>query len=107
VRKQHPVFGRGEFEVCSADNEAILAFLRVERTEDGAAADEAILCVNNLASRPQAATIRLAEEFKGAQLADLFGGQGFPKVSDDGTITLTLGSRDFFWLRLVPGAAHG
>ncbi|HEX5427934.1 MAG TPA: maltose alpha-D-glucosyltransferase [Pedococcus sp.] len=107
VRKQHPVFGRGEFEVCAADNEAILAFLRVERTEDGAAGDEAVLCVNNLASRPQAATIRVAEEFKGAQLADLFGGQGFPKVSDDGTITLTLGSRDFFWLRLVPGAAHG
>ena len=57
--------------------------------------------------RPQAATIRVPEEFQGAQLEDLFGGQGFPKISDDGTITLTLGSRDFFWLRLVPGAAHG
>ena len=63
--------------------------------------------VNNLSSRPQATTIRVPDEFKGAQLADLFGGNGFPKVSDDGTITLTLGSRDFFWLRLVPGAARG
>ena len=42
-----------------------------------------------------------------AELVDVFGGTGFPAVGDDGTITLTLGSRDFFWLRLVPGAAHG
>jgi len=90
VRKQHPVFGRGAFEVCAADNESLLAFLRVDRSEDGTAGDEAVLCVNNLASRPQAATIRVPDEFKGGQLADLFGGQGFPKVSDDGTITLTV-----------------
>lgn len=63
--------------------------------------------VNNLSSRPQASTIRVPEEFAGSRLEDLFGGQGFPKIADDGTITLTLGSRDFFWLRLVPGAARG
>ncbi len=107
IRKRHPVFGRGAFEVCPSDNDAVLAFLRVEWAEEPGGDAEAVLCVNNLASRPQATTIRVPEEFKGAQLADLFGGQGFPKISDDGTITLTLGSRDFFWLRLVPGAAHG
>jgi maltose alpha-D-glucosyltransferase/alpha-amylase len=107
IRKRHPVFGRGDFEVCPSDNEAVLSFLRVEWDHVDGTDSEAVLCVNNLASRPQATTIRVPDEFKGAHLADLFGGQGFPKISDDGTITLTLGSRDFFWLRLVPGAAHG
>jgi maltose alpha-D-glucosyltransferase/alpha-amylase len=108
IRKRHPVFGLGDFEVCPSDNEGVLAFLRVQRPSAGSvAAGEAVLCVNNLTSRPQASTIRLPEEFAGARLEDLFGGQGFPKIADDGTITLTLGSRDFFWLRLVPGAAHG
>jgi maltose alpha-D-glucosyltransferase/alpha-amylase len=108
VRRRHPVFGRGAFEVCPADNEGVLAFLRVEWPEDGGAQDsEAILCVNNLTGRPQATTIQVPDQFKGAQADDLFGGQGFPKVSDDGTITLTLGSRDFYWLRLAPAAARG
>ncbi|WP_457252397.1 maltose alpha-D-glucosyltransferase [Pedococcus sp. P5_B7] len=107
IRKRHPVFGLGDFEVCPSDNEAVLSFLRVTWDHDGNSNSEAVLCVNNLASRPQATTVRVPDEFRGAHLEDLFGGQGFPKISDDGTITLTLGSRDFFWLRLVPGAAHG
>lgn len=107
IRKRHPVFGLGDFEVCPSDNEAVLSFLRVTWDHDGNNDSEAVLCVNNLASRPQATTVRVPDEFRGAHLEDLFGGQGFPKIGDDGTITLTLGSRDFFWLRLVPGAAHG
>jgi maltose alpha-D-glucosyltransferase/alpha-amylase len=107
IRKRHPVFGLGDFEVCPSDNEAVLSFLRVSWDTEGNSSSEAVLCVNNLASRPQATTVRVPDEFRGARLEDLFGGQGFPKISDDGTITLTLGSRDFFWLRLVPGAAHG
>ena len=47
-------------------------------TSDGADS-EAVLCVNNLSSRPQATTIRLPDEFKGAQLVDLFGGNGLPQ----------------------------
>ena len=108
IRRRHPVFGRGQFEVCPSDNDGVLAFLRVEWAGEGDAQDtEAVLCVNNLTSRPQATTIRVPDEFKGAQAADLFGGIGFPKISDDGTVTLTLGSRDFFWLRLEPAAARG
>jgi maltose alpha-D-glucosyltransferase/alpha-amylase len=107
IRKRHPVFGRGAFEVCPADNDAVLSFLRVSWDHEDSVESEAVLCVNNLSSRPQATTIRVPEEFKGAQLVDLFGGSGFPKVTDEGSITLTLGSRDFFWLRLAPGAARG
>ena len=30
IRKRHPVFGLGDFEVCPSDNEAVLSFLRVD-----------------------------------------------------------------------------
>ncbi|BAS07402.1 hypothetical protein AHiyo4_08240 [Arthrobacter sp. Hiyo4] len=30
----------------------------------------------------------------------MFGGQPFPGIDDDGSLTLTLGSHDFFWLRI-------
>ena len=33
----------------------------------------------------------------------MFGGQAFPAIGEDGRLTLTLGSHDFFWLRLRSG----
>ena len=39
----------------------------------------------------------------GRQLVDLFGGAGFPWVAADGRVTITLGTRDFFWLQLRSG----
>ena len=56
--------------------------------------------MNNLSSRPQAATVTAAWSTRRAQLVDLFGGSGFPKVGHDGRVTITLGSRDFFWLQV-------
>jgi maltose alpha-D-glucosyltransferase/alpha-amylase len=108
VRSRHKVFGLGDFEVCPSDNEGVLSYLRVNRGRDTAPGEASVvLCVNNLTSRPQASTVRVPEEYAGAQSLDLFGGNGFPKVSDDGTLSLTLGSRDFFWLQLQTGAARG
>ena len=53
IRSRHPVFGLGSFEVCPAENDTILAFLR---TVDGGEFDdveaETVLCVNNMSSRP-------------------------------------------------------
>jgi maltose alpha-D-glucosyltransferase/alpha-amylase len=57
-----------------------------------------VLCVNNLSGTPQAATVQLTG-YDGAKLEDLFGGSGFPEVDDAGRLGVTLGSRDFFWLR--------
>ena len=104
VRAAHEVFGVGRFELCEADNDAVLAFVRALPADDDSERDghPAVLCVNNLSSRPQAARITLPEELHGALVTDLFGGHGFPDVEDDGTIVLTLGSRDFFWLGLQP-----
>ncbi|MDO5629294.1 MAG: maltose alpha-D-glucosyltransferase [Mobilicoccus sp.] len=99
IRKQHPVFGLGTFEVAPVDNEAVFAYVR-EVAGRGEDVDEVVLCVNNVSSKPQAGTVELGERFAGAQLKDLFGGTGFGKVGDDGRVTITLGSRDFFWLAL-------
>ena len=102
VRREHPVFGLGDFEVCEASNDRVLSFVRVDRhardTEDRSAV--AVLCVNNLSSRPQATVVTLPDELRGWETRDLFGGGGFPDIGDDGTVTITLGSRDFFWLAL-------
>ena len=87
------------------------SFVRVDRrerdTEDRSAL--AVLCVNNLSSRPQSTTITVPEELWDWETRDLFGGSGFPDIAPDGTITITLGSRDFFWLALAPrrGEARG
>ena len=89
----------------------MLSFVRVDRherdTEDRSAL--AVLCVNNLSSRPQSATVTLPEELWDWETRDLFGGSGFPDIGTDGTITVTLGSRDFFGLALAPrrGDARG
>jgi maltose alpha-D-glucosyltransferase / alpha-amylase len=104
VRREHPVFGLGDFEVCESTHERVLSFVRIDRrdrdTEDRSAL--AVLCVNNLSSRPQSTTITVPEELWDWETRDLFGGSGFPDIAADGTITITLGSRDFFWLALVP-----
>ena len=53
IRRRHPVFGLGDFAVCPADNEAVLAFLRaLDRTASTDDAGEAVLCVNNLVQPP-------------------------------------------------------
>jgi maltose alpha-D-glucosyltransferase/alpha-amylase len=90
--------------VVHADNPAVLAYTRAMRADpDTGDPAEAVLCINNLASRPQATTIALPEHFSGRELVDLFGGSGFPWVAQDGRVTITLGSRDFFWLQLRGG----
>ena len=102
VRREHPVFGLGDFEICKSVNDRVLSFVRVDRSErdkeDRSAM--AVLCVNNLSSRPQATTVTVPDELRGWETRDLFGGGGFPDIADDGTVTITLGSRDFFWLAL-------
>ncbi|MCK0112362.1 maltose alpha-D-glucosyltransferase [Ornithinimicrobium sp. F0845] len=118
IRSRHEVFGIGDFSLAEADNPAVLAYTRIVST--GAAVPEAeiggraepevqgvraVLCVNNLSSRPQAARIALPAELAGAITSDLFGGNGFPDVDADGRIHLTLGAQDFFWLGLIPEGA--
>ncbi|WP_218974410.1 maltose alpha-D-glucosyltransferase [Streptomyces sp. NP160] len=100
LRRAHPVFGLGSFEALSADNPAVLAFLRVLDAGTpgiGSDAPETVLCVMNLSQTPQAAVVEVPG-LAGAHLVDLFGGARFPGVPETGSVQLTLGSRDFYWL---------
>ncbi|UNX56425.1 maltose alpha-D-glucosyltransferase [Georgenia sp. TF02-10] len=90
VRRQHPVFGDGDFVPLPVDNDAVLAFTRSN-------ARETVLCVTNMANTARSATVQLPDH-AGYHLTDVFGGARFPAVRADGTLVLTLGSRDFFWL---------
>ena len=94
VRRRHPVFGNGDFVILRTDNDAVLAFLR-------RSPDETILCVANMATTPRSATVHLPDH-AGHTLSDVFGGAAFPPVNARGDLTVTLGSRDFFWLTVVP-----
>ncbi len=103
VRREHPAFGMGSYQAVEADNGAVLAFLRIlEPDEEKEHPGEMILCVSNLSRMAQGTRLRL-NQFAGAKIADIFGGTGFDSVPGDGLLPLTLGSRDFFWLRLTGG----
>ncbi len=106
VRRANPVFGLGDYLPSATSNEAVLGFVRAlpapphSDEENGSAGAPAVVCVNNVSSRPQGATVTLPEGYAGYRLRDLFGGHGFGSVAADGTFTLTLGSRGFYWLAL-------
>jgi maltose alpha-D-glucosyltransferase/alpha-amylase len=102
IRKRHPVFGLGRYVAVESSNDAVLAFLRVlDEDPEGNDPPETVLCVNNLAQTPQGARLRLLDH-GGCALDDMFGGSGFPAIPEDGELSLSLGSRDFFWLRVEP-----
>ena len=100
VRKTHPAFGMGSYRNVPTDSEAVLAFLR-ELPEDNPEGEvgETMFCIFNLSQHPVAATVKLPE-FAERGLRDAFGGTPFPTFGQDGSLTLTLGSHDFYWLRL-------
>lgn len=101
VRKAHPTFGLGSLSVLDSDHESALAFVRSyagSGTHLGDQAEE-IVCVFSFAHNPIAVTVQ-APEFAGAKLTDLFGGAQFPPFDEDGTLTLTLGTQSFYWLRV-------
>jgi maltose alpha-D-glucosyltransferase/alpha-amylase len=100
VRREHAVFGLGDYRPVEAHNPAVLAFLRILGDDVPGETPETVLCVNNLSASPQATRLRLLD-YANATIEDLFGGSGFDPVPADGSLSLTMGSRDFFWLRLV------
>jgi maltose alpha-D-glucosyltransferase / alpha-amylase len=106
VRKRHSVFGLGAFVPLESQNPHVLAFLRVLGDDVPGEEPETVLCVNNLAASPQGTCLRMPEH-AGAALTDLFGGGGFPPVQRDGALTMTLGSRGFFWLQVTGGTPLG
>ncbi len=103
VRRQHPVFGLGDLTVMSTSHDSVLAYIRsyAGGTDSPIATagdrPEQVLCVFSFSHNPATATIQLPG-YEGSRLFDLFGGQEFPRVCEDGTVTLTFGSQTFYWL---------
>ena len=97
VRKQHPVFGTGSFQVLHPENAAIFAYVR----ERG---DDRILCVNNLSARAQAAELDLSP-WEGMYPTELMGRERFPRIGELPYL-LTFGPHAFYWFQLVPEGAE-
>ncbi len=103
LRKRHPAFGMGAFVPLEADNDSVLAFLRVLDDDAAHEADErpeTLLCIANLASTPQATRVQVPQH-KGHGTEDVVGGTAFPDIDEDGSAGFTLGSRDFLWMRVA------
>ncbi len=92
IRKQHPLFGTGSFEVVNVDNPSVLAYVRHQD-------DDAVLCVNNLSRFAQPAELPL-QHFAGRTPIELLGRVPFPKVGEL-PYFVTLGPYAFYWFQLV------
>ncbi|MEO7837469.1 MAG: maltose alpha-D-glucosyltransferase, partial [Acidimicrobiales bacterium] len=92
VRKQHPLFGTGTFEVIPTENPSVLAYVRQE-------GDDRVLCVNNLSRFAQPAELPL-QRYAGATPIELLGRVPFPRVGEL-PYFVTLGSYSFYWFQLV------
>jgi len=92
VRKQHPLFGTGSFEVIPADNPSVLAYVRCE-------GDDIVLCVNNLSRFAQPAELPL-QRFDGKTPIELLGRVPFPRIGEL-PYFVTLGPYAFYWFQLA------
>ena len=90
LRKQHPVFGLGDYSVLRPENPKIFAHIR-------SFSEDIVLCVHNLAQRAggRARPLRL----RGRIPVELFGNTAFPRIGELPYL-LTLGPRGFFWFQL-------
>ena len=91
LRKEHPVFGLGTYEVLRPDNPRIFAHVR--RYEE-----DIVLCVHNMARSAQAVELDLSA-FEGMVPEEMFGRSRFPRIGEL-CYLLTLAPRGFFWFQL-------
>jgi maltose alpha-D-glucosyltransferase/alpha-amylase len=95
VRKEHPTFGRGDFQEVGSRNPTVLSFVRTF-------GDDVVLCVNNLSRFPQPVELDL-REYEGYTPIELTGRVEFPQI---GVLPymLTLAGHGFYWFELAKPA---
>jgi maltose alpha-D-glucosyltransferase/alpha-amylase len=91
VRRAHPVFGVGEFNILPASNHAVLAYDRI----DG---DTTVVCLANLSRRAQPCELDLSA-YAGRVPIEMLGGVAFPAVGEL-PYFVTLPPYGFIWFRL-------
>jgi maltose alpha-D-glucosyltransferase/alpha-amylase len=99
VRKQHPVFGTGIFEVISTENPSVLAYIRAASEEPDGALNDVVLCVCNLSRLAQPAELPL-QRFEGKVPIELIGRVPFPRIGEL-PYFVTLAPYGFYWFELV------
>jgi maltose alpha-D-glucosyltransferase/alpha-amylase len=92
VRKRHPLFGIGSFEVLTAENPSVLAYVREWE-------GDTVLCVNNLSRFAQPVELSL-QRFEGRTPIELLGRVPFPRIGELPYL-LTLGPYGFYWFQIV------
>ena len=92
VRKRHPLFGIGSFEVLTAENPSVLAYVREWE-------GDVVLCVNNLSRFAQPVELSL-QRFEGRTPIELLGRVPFPRIGELPYL-LTLGPYGFYWFQIV------
>jgi len=91
VRKQYPVFGRGEVIFLKPQNQKVLAYVLSYRGQE-------VLVVNNLSRFAQPVELDLAR-WAGKIPVEMIGTTPFPPISEL-PYFITLGPHSFFWFRL-------
>jgi maltose alpha-D-glucosyltransferase/alpha-amylase len=96
IRRDHPVFGIGSFEVLSAENPSVLAYLRRLVMDDGH--ESIVLCVNNVSRFAQPVELMLAE-LAGKVPVEMIGRVPFPAIGEL-PYFVTLPPYGFYWFTL-------
>jgi maltose alpha-D-glucosyltransferase / alpha-amylase len=91
LRKRHPVFGRGTFQLLESSNPKVLAFVRES-------AEERVLVVANLSRFTQFVELDLGK-YQGLVPIELFGQSELPAVGS-APYLLTPGPHAFLWFSL-------
>jgi maltose alpha-D-glucosyltransferase/alpha-amylase len=102
VRKQHPVFGIGSFEVQSTENPSVLAFVR-EAIDQETGERDLVLCVNNLSRFAQPVELQLGA-YEGLVPHELLGRVPFPPIGEL-PYFITLPPYGFYWFELEQPAS--
>jgi maltose alpha-D-glucosyltransferase/alpha-amylase len=96
VRREHPVFGIGTFEVLSAENPSVLGYLRRLVMDDGY--ESIVLCVNNVSRFAQPVELMLADH-AGKVPVEMIGRIPFPPIGEL-PYFVTLPPYGFYWFTL-------
>ena len=107
IRRRHPVFGLGDFEVVPGRQRrrpGVPARARRRTSTTATSRRDGAVRQQPVAAARRPAPIRLPDQFAGARTRDLFGGSGFPAVTDDGAADPDLGLAG---LLLAPAARRG
>ncbi|HLU43192.1 MAG TPA: maltose alpha-D-glucosyltransferase, partial [Microthrixaceae bacterium] len=99
VRRSHPLFGLGGFEILEVSTPSVFAYLRLPDPEDSG---NPILCVNNFSGAAQPAELYLSH-LAGRVPVELLGRVAFPPIGEL-PYFVTLPPYEFLWFELTEPA---